>query len=249
MGSLAFTTNSARALLSGAPLVTVPPFTVAGWARPTSFASIGILFYLGNNSAASTNQHRLAITSSADLACVSMGAATGQATTANTLTQNVWHHCAGVWASPTSRRAILAGDLTDARTNATSVTPPTPTSLNLGSQRATGSVFSAAVDAQLENWAVWDVALTDAEVVALSKGVQPCDIRPSALRYWWRSWGRAGGSATVPDIMGNGELVVTGPTVSDLSPIQRGLRSRMRNLHRPALVGGVTRPRIVVAGL
>jgi hypothetical protein len=61
--------------------------------------------------------------------------------------------------------------------------------------------------------AIWDVALTDAELVALSKGLNPMMLRPGNLRGYWPLWGSdsperdysgRGNTGTLANSPGNG---------------------------------------------
>lgn len=103
--------------------------------------------------------------------------AAGVQSSANALTgysANTWTHGASIFASSTSRFAAKDGVF-----GVESTTSRTPTGID--------SVRLAAVaDGRVAEAAIWNVALTEAEVAALAKGYSPLFIRRSALVFYWQ---------------------------------------------------------------
>jgi Concanavalin A-like lectin/glucanases superfamily len=135
---------------------------------------------------------------------------------------DVWHHVAVVYSSATVRAMIIDG-LTGSKVNGNgvSITPTGIACVTMGGLRSS-SAITQLCDASIADCAVWDVALTDAEVVALSKGVPPTLIRPSDLTGFWpleagsgylQSRIRDGASYTLT-------LTGTAPTAADHPPTQ-----------------------------
>lgn len=222
MGSLAYAGGSHRASNSTPP-VTSPPFTVAGWYQPTSVTNVQCLFYLGSEQdTAARDAHRVIIGSEGTLRALSGnidGTASGAAIVTNACTIGTWHHVVARWSASNSRRCVVDGDLGGARSNSTNVAVGTPTMLGIGGEKGIG--WGSGTRGALENWALWAAALTDAEAVALSRGLPPAAIRPQSLVCWWRNMGR-GPAGTVRDWRGLAHLAVSGATQSDLSPVIQG---------------------------
>ncbi len=123
---------------------------------------------------------------------------------------NTWHHAAGVWASPTSRAAYIDGG--SKGTDATSKTPAgTPDSLIIGLiEGSNGSGQSQYMSGRIAEVAIWDVALTDAEVAILALGYSPLLIRPQSLVAYWPLIGR---TSPEIDIVGGYDMALNnGPT-------------------------------------
>ena len=112
------------------------------------------------------------------------------ASTTTAFSANTWIHAAAVFESATSRTAYLNGG--GGATDATSVTPGTVDSTSIGRMRwPTGSTnfFS---DGNFAECAIWNVALTVAELVGLSRGLTPLQVRPQSLMAYWPLGGRYG---------------------------------------------------------
>jgi hypothetical protein len=92
---------------------------------------------------------------------------------------NTWHHACGVWASSSDRRAFIDGGSkgTDSTDNPIS---NTPTHTSVGRiYRNTGDTES--MDGSIAEAAIWNVALTDAEVGVLATGIKPTQVRPENI--------------------------------------------------------------------
>lgn len=93
-------------------------------------------------------------------------------------TANAWNHAAAVFTSATSRQAFLNGVGGTVNTTASGTTTPSVTHI------ASLSTFSP-INGSIAELGIWNVALTAAEILSLSKGVSPLLIRPNNLiRYW-----------------------------------------------------------------
>ena len=94
---------------------------------------------------------------------------------------NTWHHAAAVFSATDARAAFLDG--ANKGTETTNITPANLDSVSIGrigdsspGQYMSGGIFLAAV---------WDVALTDAEVALLAAKYAPLCIRPESLVAFW----------------------------------------------------------------
>jgi hypothetical protein len=132
----------------------------------------------------SSNDHRFGIGRQSGGAgfAVARTATTRQGVTNNTVTSGVWAHVCGVFASNSSRTAILNGDLANKDTEPTSNTPDATMNMVIVGARQDGT--SGSWDGDVAETAIWDVALSDDEVVALSLGYSPQLIRPASLVFY-----------------------------------------------------------------
>jgi hypothetical protein len=109
----------------------------------------------------------------------SIGAGTAPTTTG--FSASTWNHVAGSTASATERAAYLNG--ASKGTNATNITPGGVKATSIG--RLWRPIASNAfTDGRIAEVAIWNVALTDDEIVSLSKGFKPYRIRPQSLRFY-----------------------------------------------------------------
>ena len=105
-------------------------------------------------------------------------AATAQTLISSVIAQNTWCVLTSVEESSTSRY-VFFNDTKSAQ-ETTSVTPATPTRMFIGG-RTTASALLNGLAAEV---ALWNVALTDAEVTSLARGFKPFRIRPQSLQFY-----------------------------------------------------------------
>jgi len=143
------------------------------------------------------------------------GANNYDAMTSTGMSVNTWHHACAVFASPTSRASYIDGG--SKGTNASSSTP-------VGiSRTAIGLIWDSSPayfhDGRIAEAAIWNAALTDAEVAILGKGYSPLFVRPQSLVAYWPLIGR-----TNPEIDIIGTYPMTenpAPNVAAHPPIMR----------------------------
>ena len=110
-----------------------------------------------------------------------------------------WHHVCGVFTSSTNRGVFLDGDKGPVAPE--DHTPSGITTLRIGG-RQSGYIQRRdrnPPNISLAHPAIWNVALTDEEVVALAAGASPLSIRSSALKFYAPHVGRDG---TIIDVVG-----------------------------------------------
>lgn len=90
---------------------------------------------------------------------------------------NGWSHCAGVYASDSSRYAYVDGVKSSEQTS--TITPNTPDRVKIGSMAGTSYYYSGLI----RSAGVWTAALTDAEILRLAKGEHPRTVRPESLIF------------------------------------------------------------------
>lgn len=126
------------------------------------------------------------------------------------ITANTWHHACGVAYDQYSRAAFLDGGNKGEGFG----------SADDGAEHATriGGRFDDAsfFDGRICEVAMWNAALTDAEVAALATGLSPLKVRPDALASYWPLWGRYSPEI---DVVASLDLTVTGAVVAPHAPV------------------------------
>lgn len=157
--------------------VTVTPFTVAMWIKADSTGSAETFTSFPRQDT-EQSYHALQMNSSGNLLCTSsVTDSIASSASAGALTGGAWDHCCGVWASITSRTAYLNG--VAATTNTTSKNP-TVNYTTIGTLKNGGS-FQQDLFGGGAEYCVWNIALSAAEITALSNGLHPLCVRPTNI--------------------------------------------------------------------
>lgn len=170
---------------AGADL-TAAPLTMACWAKTTGTSVNGQVMVNLHNSASgnSLNQFLLRLsTSNTIVAETSSAAADDLAVSSAAPSNNTWFHACAVFASATSRAAYLNGG--SKGTNATNLTPSGINRTTIGLEGSSGGFGPFLSGGSIAEVAIWNVALTDTDVLSLSKGIHPFLVRPDALVDYW----------------------------------------------------------------
>ena len=179
-------TASGKYYYRNATPITAAQYTIAAWAYTTSATANQNVFTICR---AGRNTDFIGLTLNGAIAGDFMDFYSDQTgtvrscITANSYTANAWNHCCGVAASSTDRKSYLNGDTANKGTSTLSSVP------SLIDRVAIGTWFGSVADSQLFGGicecALWNAALTEPEVVALSKGVAANRIRPQSLRFYF----------------------------------------------------------------
>ena len=163
--------------------------TVAAWIRPDALSGVQGIVTKENGV---SFQYTL-VTSGAQIIFRS---GTPQANGAGSLTTGAWHHVAGT-RDATNVRVYRDGSLDGSAAGGAGL----DTSLDfvIGARSASGIPF----DGRIAEVAVWNAALTAAEIAALAKGLSPQMVRRTRLAAHYPLWGNS--SAGEPDLSGNGQ--------------------------------------------
>jgi len=162
--------------------VNAAPLTFSCWFNPTSFASAQVLLNL-HDTATAGEIFRLTVLNTGVLRAgvFVSGVLTGNANSAASANVTAWNHCGCVFSSTTARHTYLNG--TKGTVDTTSATPSgTLDEFRIG-QTQTGSngIIANSVVAEV---GVWNAALLDDEMVALSKGFSPLLIARANLVFY-----------------------------------------------------------------
>lgn len=167
----------------GAAIVTAAPLSVSLWFYADSLIN-GKPFIIGDGADGDYFAFQVPAAGTLRWRTHSSVPADGIAVTTNTIGTGEWAHAMGVETSTTSRSVRLNGGT--AGTNTTSVTPSGfSAKTSIGADADDSDYF----DGRVAEVAVWDVALSDDEQTALSKGLCPLLIRPQSLVAYWPLFG------------------------------------------------------------
>ena len=108
-----------------------------------------------------------------------LGAA-GSAQSGNSLTSAVWQSGQVIFESTVSRSVRLNND--NIQTNTASVLQPSVDRFSIGA--GVRQTVSGPLNGRAAEVAIWNVALTDAEMSTLAKGFKPTRVRPQSLVFY-----------------------------------------------------------------
>ena len=193
---------------TGSTPVTATPVTIACWFNADAFPAFSSALCGVSNGVNSRVTLAFRATGALRAQAGQNDGAAASAQTTNTVSTGVWAHAAGVFASDSSRIAYLDG--TASTENTTALVPAAFDRITAGfGYIESGSDRS---DAKVAEVAVWNVALTAAEIAALAKGFSPWLVRPQSLRFYAPMIGRYSPEI---DIIGARGLTLTGTAVAD----------------------------------
>ncbi len=163
--------------------VTAPPFTMACWFKTDAFVNQELMSIVNSGSPTDHYEMRLRDPGDNDLFALTHDGASSFAQTTNSYTLNNWHHGCAVFGAVNSRAAYIDGP-TGKGTNAGSRTPTGINLVSIGMLRDSSPSFPFS--GLIAEAAIWNVALTDAEVAMLALGYSPLAVRPSGLVLYRR---------------------------------------------------------------
>jgi hypothetical protein len=164
--------------------VTAPALTMSAWAYTTSSTANQNAFVLNSQSAGSAfglSLEGAVIGDPLNFYCFNTTVRSAQ--TANAFTANAWNHCCGVAASTTDRKSYLNGNTANRGTSTASEVPSAINRVSIGTYFGSTTVDSPLLGGVAE-CAIWNVALNEDEIVALSKGMSANRIRPQSLVFY-----------------------------------------------------------------
>lgn len=167
-------------------LVTAPPFTVFGWFLHTSGHGTETLW--GTVDVSVTDHYFTVQSGTGDGDRIRSRAGDGTTSNAgptNTYSDDVWNSFTGIFTAVDDRRCILNGDWANSTQSTTSRTPANLDRTTLGKLDYSSGGGTQGHTGDLGDYAIWDVALVQAEVEALHDGADPRRIRPESLIHFW----------------------------------------------------------------
>lgn len=186
--------NGSSSLLytDGTP-VTAPPASLVGWGYTDTLAGKRCLLNVNHENGATGMSHfSLGMNGGNDKAYFEASSGTDRTAVAAVVsTISTWQHYAGAEIAANSRAVWLDGG--NKGTETTSVTfGMTPTQVVLGTwsrgANAAVQVFDRW-DGRIAELAIYNEALSDAEVAVLAAGFRPLSVRPNACVGYWPCWG------------------------------------------------------------
>lgn len=172
--SMRFASGSSQYGVSTGTPITAVPLTLACWFRLDAASGTQTLISLASTTI--TNYFRL-VTVTSSLRAMTGASATAQV---SSVVADTWHHGAAVFSAANSRTIWLNGVLSGS--NATSVTPTSIDRIGLGSLvLSTPGTF---LSGNLAEVGIWDVALTQSELLMLQK-YPPSMVRPQNLKCYY----------------------------------------------------------------
>jgi hypothetical protein len=208
-----FASASSQFLKNSNAVVTAAPLTIAAWFRQVSAAATNYLVSIADTGT-DNNYFALQVNTSAQVGARTQSSASFVAAlSSGAFSADVWTHGCAVFAAANDRRAYRDGG--NKGTEATSVTPSGLDATAIGRlEKATPSLYE---NGRLAEVAIWNVALTDAEVASIAKGVSPPYIQPAALVGYWPLWGDH--SPEIDLTFNARSMTVTGATKADHPPV------------------------------
>lgn len=169
---------------SGTPPVVGYPCTISVWFKSSALGSQDRVVHLGRDDGTNVDCFALRKTSADALQATVVAATTPEAssaTTVNTVSVDTWHHGGAIFASTTSRTVYLDGDTANKGTNTGSRTP----TANFAKYRL-GTAMDLADDWQgyIAHVAVWNIALSEANIQSLAAGANPLTIENANLVWY-----------------------------------------------------------------
>ena len=161
------------------------PMTWSFWYKPEATVSATMVGGANTSVGGTNTYYRILHLSGRQLQLIR--GTTGVATTANLATLNAWNHALGIFNTSTNRSIRLNGGT--AVTNTTSVTNASSTNVTIGAFQ-TNLAVAEYFDGSIAELGIWEVVLTDAEQLMLSKGVSPLLVRPASLMLYFPLVGR-----------------------------------------------------------
>lgn len=217
----AFTGSSSLYLTASSSPVSDSPLTMSIWVYPTNLTVDWMGFFVLANSAR-TQYYEIRTLSYFDYRPMlyAAGSTTASQTIHSSLmSANTWQHLAAVAVSQSERRFYFNGSA--ATPSFTSIGTTTPTLVDVGAGLWAGS-RSRYARAWIAEAAIWDAALSSAEILSLRDRASPFLVRPGSLVSYWPIVGR-----TSPErrLIGDIDLTVNGSPAAQPHPtIYRPMR-------------------------
>lgn len=200
-----FVQPNSRSLVVNQAAVTAHPFTLACWFRSYDLTIDSVLMWVGDKDAPYYWCALYAYGADAgdpvgafNHSYAAGGAPNQRALTTSGFSLQTWHHACGVFVNNSERHAYIDGGSKGSDLNAAGVVSNHDRTAVGAARDSTPTNYASAAIAEA---AIWDVALTDAEVAALARGINARYLRVANLKMYVPLWGF---SDPEPDLSQNG---------------------------------------------
>ena len=162
--------------------VTAVPFSFACWFNPVNVTSSGTLVSIADKDVADQYHYMQAGGASTnDPIRVTSYDGSGGLAVSYSFVAATWQHAAAVFATTTSRTSYInAGDKD---TNTDLVSPANIDRISIG--RIGDSTPGTYFNGSIAEVGIWNIALTDADVIILAAGYSPLFVHPENLVAYW----------------------------------------------------------------
>lgn len=211
--SRSFVAASSQYLEYSGAVVSAAPLTMACWFLTPVLGNYALIQPQNSSSInANFNTFRLRTAASGTIFAVAgSAAANSTATTTGNYSFGVWQHACAVFSATDNRAAFVNGG-----SKGTSAVTQTPLGVNTTWIGAAPALTSNPMNGLIAEAAIWNVALTDEEVVLLASGIVSSSVRPSSLVCYWPL---CGNSNPELDIISGFNLTVVGATKGEHPPL------------------------------
>lgn len=166
--------GSTQYLGTGSSPISGNPFTLGGWFNGDTLTGNDTIISLGD----ANNEITLYMAGDTVNLFLKGGTPLLNIATTAMASTGTWSHAAGVGVSATDHRVFFDGG--NKGSSGTSVSP-VPVNARIGRSPSSSNFF----DGLLAEMAVWNVALSDAEIALWAKGFSPLFIQPHNLVAYW----------------------------------------------------------------
>mgnify|MGYP001558445184 CR=1 FL=1 len=179
--------------------------TMACWSYQPTAVALGAAITLHGSLDLYMDQRYLNLETVAGgvIGCWSNENSNWEGSTVSGYTADTWHHIGGVWDGNSSRTAYLNGSAGTTNTVTRTITSSTTI---IGAYSGFGG-YQGFWPGYLAEAAMWDAALTAAEMATMADGFSPLLVRPGNLVAYWPLYGRI---STEPDYVGGFNMTLTG---------------------------------------
>lgn len=161
-----------------------PPMTWTCWFKPNTLGQNHRLLTQADEGTNLEQYHFSYGTSNNIVANVNDNGINRQATTGNTGNNNEWNFGCVIYASTSSRTAILNLDFDNKGTDTNSSIPANLDNTVIGAL-VRSTIFASGANFSIAHVAMWNKVLTDSQITAVGRGVNPLDLIGGGLVAYW----------------------------------------------------------------
>lgn len=224
--------STANYLKATSAVVTAYPFTMSAWCKTSILATQQTIMGLfdSGSSASAGGQCRLAVSSGNKVRAIV--ANTLAADTSTSISASTWFHALGVWTSNTLRAAFLNGAGKGTQTTSQVVASFDTTVIGCAVGSSTNEEFAPSGTGDLAEAVVYNVALSDVEALAISRGIHPFLIRGASIVAYWPIYGLTSPEPNRKSNASAAKMAITGALSASPHPNINTARAGLRYYFR-----------------